>query len=58
MAEMKSGRSRYTDLDCFYGPLLSFYYMYIPEKCYRKADKIDCIKNCRIHLIAGGVKED
>ena len=58
MAEMKSGRSRYTDLYGSYGPLLSFYHMYIPEKSYRKADKIACIKNCRIHLIAGGVKED
>ena len=42
-AEMKSGRSRYTDLDSSSGPLLSFYDMYIPEKSHRKADKIACI---------------
>ena len=45
VAEMKSGRCRYTDLDGSYGPLLSFYDMYIPEKSHRKADKIACIRS-------------
>ena len=56
--EIKFGKKRYTDLDGSYGPLLSFYDRYIPEKTYRKAERIPCIKNCRIHLISAGVKSD
>ena len=56
--EIKFGKSRYTDLDGSFGPLLSFYDKYIPEKSYRKAIKIPCIRKCRIQVVAAGVKED
>ena len=56
--EIKHGKARYTDLDGTYGPLLSFYDDYIPGKSYRKAEKIPCIRNCHIHLLAAGVKDD
>ena len=56
--EIKFGKKRYTDLDGSYGPLLSFYDRYIPEKTYRRAERIPGIKNCRIHLMSAGVKSD
>ena len=58
VSEIKHDKARYTDLDGSYGPLLSFYDRYIPGKSYRKAAKIPCIRNCRIQLLACGVKED
>ena len=56
--KIKNGKCRYTDLDGTYGPLLSFYDKHIPEKSYRKANTIPCIRNCHIQLIAAGVLND
>ena len=58
VSEIKMGKSKYTALDGSYGPLLSFYERHIEEKTYRKAEKIPYISECRIHLLAAGVKED
>ena len=56
--EIKSGKAQYMDVDGSYAPLLSFYDRQIPAKSFRKAEDISKIRNCRIHILAAGVKED
>ena len=56
--EIKSGTARYTDPTGSYAPLLDFYGVPLQSKSFRKADNIKSIKNCRIQLIAAGVKDD
>ena len=53
---MKSGRSRYTDAQGSYAPLLNFYDVTIPARSFRKAEDIPKIRNCRMQLFAAGVK--
>ena len=56
--EIKSGKARYTNAEGSYAPLLIFYDIPIARSTYRKAETIPAIKNCRIQLVAAGVKED
>ena len=56
--EIKSGKSKYTNIDGSYGPLLSFYDIQVPGSTFRKAANIPDIGNCRIQVIAAGVLKD
>ena len=56
--EIKFVKKSYTGLDGSYGPLLSFHDRYISEKTHRKAERISCIQNYRIHLMSADVKSD
>ena len=58
VSEIKSGKARYTNAEGTYAPLLDFYDLPIASNTYRKAETIPPIKNCRIQLVAAGVKED
>ena len=56
--EIKSGKSSYTDPEGSYAPILDFYEQTINGKTFRKAEIIYPITNCRIQMLAAGVKED
>ena len=56
--EIKSGKARYTDAEGTYAPILTFFDKPLASNTYRKADTIPEIKNCRIQIVAAGVKED
>ena len=56
--EIKTGKSKYTDIDGSYGPLLSFYDKPLPGITFRKAEDIKDVDNCRVQIVAAGVVED
>ena len=56
--EIKTGKSKYTDIDGSYGTFLAFHDPQIPGETFRKAVKILDIDVCRIQLVAAGVPED
>ena len=56
--EIKSGKARYTDAEGTYAPILTFFDKPLGSNSYRKADTIPEIENCRIQIVAAGVKED
>ena len=58
ISELKSGKAAYIDPDGSFGPLLSFYDDELPARTFRKAEDIPAIDNCRIQIVAAGVKED
>ena len=58
VTEIKNGRVRYTNPDGSYGTLLTFYYKPVHAGSFRQTDLIPPMKNCRIQLIAAGVKDD
>ena len=58
VSEIKSGKAWYTDAEGSYAPLIVFYDLPLASKTYRKAKIIPTIKNCRIQIVAAGVKED
>ena len=58
ITEIKSGKTRYTDIDGSYGSMLDFADPTVGAKSYRKADFIPKIGKCRMQMVAAGVKED
>ena len=56
--EIKIEKSKYTDIDGSYGPMLSLYDNGIPGFTYRKAENIRDVDFCRIQIIAAGVITD
>ena len=58
ISEIKSGKCAYTDPDGSYGSLLKFYDEKLRARSFRQAEHIPRIGNCRIQMIAAGIKED
>ena len=58
VTEIKSGKSRYTEIDGSYGTMLKFYDRPLGARTFRNAEDIPAIENCRIQMIGAGVKED
>ena len=58
VGEIKNGKCTYTDPDGKYSMLLVFYDPDVDGKSYRNAEEIPDIDNCRIQLIAAGLRED
>ena len=56
--EIKSGKTRYTDVEGSYAPLMAFYDKPLGSNTYRKAQAIPKASNCRIQIVAAGVKKD
>ena len=56
--EIKSGKTRYTNADGSYAPLISFYDKPMGSNTYRKAQAIAKVSNCRIQIVAAGLKKD
>ena len=56
--EIKNGKVRYVDHDGSYGSLLTFYDKAVHARTFRQAEAIPAMKNCRMQLIAAGVKDD
>ena len=58
VSEIKSGKAAYTDHSGAYTPLLDFYDPQIQGTTFRKAEVIPTVPQCRIQLLAAGIKED
>ena len=58
VSEIKSGKAAYTDHSGAYTPLLDFYDPQIQGTTFRKAEVIPTVTQCRIQLLAAGIKED
>ena len=56
--EIKMEKSKYTDIDGSYGPMLSLYDIGIPGFTSRKAENFRDVDFCRIQIIAAGVITD
>ena len=56
--EIKCGKTKYTDFEGKYAPLLTFHDTEMQGVTYRKAEGIPDIDNCRIQLVAAGIPED
>ena len=52
------GKSKYTNMDGSYGPLIHFYDQQVPGVTFRQAETIPDMDNCRIQIMAAGVAND
>ena len=52
------GKSKYTNMDGSYGPLIHFYDPQVAGVTFRQAETIPDMDNCRIQIVAAGVAND